>query len=66
MRKKPKYPQTATMLRGNTAWFYQGGHGICVVAEARLESGQLLATTQTNISWTKLCAAVDNHRRRSR
>lgn len=64
MAKKPRYPLTATMLRGGQAWFYQSRTGICVVAEQRTPSGLHIATTQCNISWAKLCAAVDNHRGR--
>lgn len=62
MTKKLRYPLSSTMLKGKTAWFYQGRSGLCVVAEKHTAENKYVATTQTTISWARLCRAVDLHR----
>lgn len=62
MAKKPTYPLKSTMLRGKKAWFYQDRNGLTVVAQKWDRHGNYHGCTIAGISWTKICAAVDNHR----
>lgn len=66
MKRKRKYPLTATMLSKRTAWFYQTRSGLHVVAEKRDDAGVHQATAQCVIPWKLVAAAVANHRRRRR
>lgn len=63
MTKKLRYQLSSTMLKKDkTAWFYHGRSGLCIVAEKHTAENKYVATTQTNISWARLCRAVDLHR----
>lgn len=60
-----RYPNKATHLRRQTygpAWFYQNRDGIIVCAEVRDDKIGWSGTTLVNLSWKRLCEAVNNHR----
>jgi hypothetical protein len=56
------YPCAPRQL-SETAWFYEMRKGINVVAEKREPDGTLVSVVQTVISWRRMCAAVDRHRK---
>jgi hypothetical protein len=60
MSKKRTYPLSPRKLKGS-AWFYETRHGIEVVQEHWVD-GKCQGTSVSLIPWSKVTAAVDNHR----